>query len=293
VSSPPGLLAAGAPFRRSLPGREIELYPLRNNIGAALHPTAALVLYSRVVGVDLTVSNMAGTEQRRLVEFPAPRNRPIGFNWSRDGAWIVLSRGGASTLFGGPTDGDVWKMRSDGTELTNLTPDSPEDDGYPSFSGDGRWIVYRHGTRGHYDLYLMRQDGAGARRLTDGAANYLDPAFSPTANRIAFISNRGDPTSILYDVYVMDLGEDLSARSIRQVTATDAQEGHVVFSFDGEWLVFTSEQGGIVDETPLYPEPQAYGEIYAYRLADGTTVRLTHNKWEEGAPSWEKGIAPR
>jgi hypothetical protein len=32
--------------------------------------------------------------------------------------------------------------------------------------------------------------------------------------------------------------------------------------------------------------PQMYGEIYAYHLRDRTTVRVTHNKWEDGAPIW-------
>ena len=59
---------------------------------------------------------------------------------------------------------------------------------------------------------------------------------------------------------------------------------------DGERLAFTSEQGGIVYETPLFPQPQAYREIYAYRIADAATVRVTHNRWEDGAPSWEKGL---
>ena len=59
---------------------------------------------------------------------------------------------------------------------------------------------------------------------------------------------------------------------------------------DGERLAFTSEQGGIVYETPLFPQPQAYREIYAYRIADAATVRVTHNRWEDGSPSWEKGV---
>lgn len=32
--------------------------------------------------------------------------------------------------------------------------------------------------------------------------------------------------------------------------------------------------------------PQMYGELYAYRLADGLLVRLTHDKWEDGLPTW-------
>jgi Tol biopolymer transport system component len=288
------LLIDAGPHLRSIPGREVELYPLRANLGIALHPFEPVVLHSKAIGVDLTLTNLHDGGQRRLVEFTAPRNRPIGFGWSRNAEWIVLSRGGATALTNGPTDGDVWKVRADGSELSNLTPDSPAtDDGYPSFSGDGARIVFRRGTRGHYDLYLMKQDGSDVRRLTDGAANYLDPAFSPTAKRIAFLSNGTEPESVLYDVYLMELDDGYAVRSIRQITATDGQEGHVAFSHDGEWLVFTSEQGGISYETPLFPQPQAYGEIYAYRIADGTTVRLTHDWWEDGAPAWEKGVSTR
>jgi hypothetical protein len=32
--------------------------------------------------------------------------------------------------------------------------------------------------------------------------------------------------------------------------------------------------------------PQSYGEIWAQRLSDGLRVRLTHDKWEDGAPFW-------
>jgi hypothetical protein len=52
--------------------------------------------------------------------------------------------------------------------------------------------------------------------------------------------------------------------------------------------VFTSERGGLNDEHPLTPvfNPQPYGEIHVLRLEDGTTVRLTHDKWENGTPAW-------
>ena len=281
-------LVGGAPFMRTVLGRSVELFPVRPSLGSVLHPLEPILLRSDPPGAAFTVSTMDGNEQNRIVEFSAPRNRPFGFNYSRDGAWIVFSRGGSAAIFGGASDGDVWKMRSDGTELTNLTLNSPEDDGYPSFSGDGQWIVFRRGTRDRYDLYLMSHDGSNVRRLTDGGANYLDPVFSPTANRIAFISNRTAPSSVVYDVYLIELDDDRGVQSIRPITTTDGQEGHLAFSHDGEWLAFTSEQGGISDEQPLYPQPQAYGEIYALRLSDSTTIRLTHNKWEDGAPSWEK-----
>ena len=62
------------------------------------------------------------------------------------------------------------------------------------------------------------------------------------------------------------------------------------YSPDGSWLIYTSGKKGLSDEAPLVQEvlfnPQMYGELYAYRLADGESIRLTHNKWEDGAPVW-------
>ena len=94
----------------------------------------------------------------------------------------------------------VWKMRSDGSALQNLTPNTPGFDGYPSFSGDGKQIVFLSGKNGSLDLYLMNGDGSNVRRLTNDAADDLFPVFSPTSNQIAFVSNRDNPKSEIFDV---------------------------------------------------------------------------------------------
>jgi hypothetical protein len=74
----------------------------------------------------------------------------------------------------------------------------------------------------------------------------------------------------------------------RRLAAHPALDYNPVFSPDGHWLVFSSQRGGLNDEEALLSvfNPQPYGELYALRLADGLTVRLTHNKWEDGTPTW-------
>jgi len=185
---------------------------------------------------------------------------------------------------------DIWKMRADGSGAQNLTPGSRGSDGQPSFSGDGKRIAFRSGRSGSFDLYVMNADGTNVRRLTADAANDIFPVFSPPGNQIAFVSNRRDPSSNVYEIYLLELTTDGTSPRIRRLTHNDAQEGHLAFSPDGQWLIYSSEQAGISDEEPLIQSvvfgSQMYGEMYVTRIRDGFTVRLTHNKWEEGVPSW-------
>jgi Tol biopolymer transport system component len=184
-------------------------------------------------------------------------------------------------------------MRSDGSSLQNLTPNSPGFDGYPSFSGDGKQIVFTSGRGGSLDIYLMNADGTNVRRLTDDHATNLFPVFSPMANQIAFVSNRDNPKSDIFDIYLLDLDGDGAPGKVRRITRDEGQHGHLQYSYDGKWLIFTSERGGINDEQPIAPSPQMYGELYAYRIKDGAIVRLTHNKWEDGVPCWEAPLEVR
>jgi Tol biopolymer transport system component len=284
-------VAAGAPFRKRLPDREIDLYPIRY-FTALLNPRKDLLLLTAPgVGSGIFISRTDGTQQHKIFQYDVGQ---IGFassSWSRDGEWIAFSRGDVRNP---AAESDIWKMRWDGSELQNLTPDSPGNDSYPSFSGDGREIVFRSGRGGSSDLYLMNADGTNVRRLTNSPDDKVFPVFSPTSRQIAFLSNRDTPGPTLYEVYLLDLNNDGSPRQVRRVTHNNVQEGHPAFSYDGKWLIFSSEQGGISDEEPLVQaiqfDAQIYGEMYAYRIEDGTTVRLTHNKWEEGIPSWEAAI---
>lgn len=294
-------LVPGAPFRRPLPDRQVDLYPLRY-FSAILSPRENLIIHSAPTSfsypfsrpIDLLISRMDGSEQRKLLELGTKQNIFTEISWSKDGQWIAFTRGGGPAAVEGPKiEADVWKMRSDGNELQDLTPNTPGFDGSPSFSGDGKQIVFRSGRNGSLNLYLMNADGSNVRQLTNDKADYLFPAFSPVSNQVAFASNRDDPKGDIFDIYVLDFDPNGAPGEIRRITRDEGQHGHVQYSYDGKWLIFTSEAGGINDEQPLAPSSQMYGELYAYRLEDGTVVRLTHNKWEDGEPFWEAPLGDR
>ena len=241
----------------------------------------------------MILSDLNGNHEKEVKKINQDQLPWIGLNWSRDGNWIAYTVG---KMFASPADEtDIWKMRSDSSDAVNLTPNSPGNDGFPSFSGDGRRLVWRSGRTGNFDIFMMNSDGAGIRNLTDNPANDTFPAFSPLSNEIVFSSNRdgkldektGNHT---FELYTLQIKPDGAPGALRRLTRTQGQNAHPQYSPDGEWVIFTSEQGGINDEEPLLQSvmfcPQIYGELYALRLKDGKLIRLTHNKWEDGFANW-------
>jgi len=85
-----------------------------------------------------------------------------------------------------------------GSIIRNLTPKGYQ--GQPSFSSDGKWIVYeRDIAPGNNGVWLMRSDGTGLRRVTrnpfmrNGECGCdTDPNFSPDGRWISFVRIKKD-----------------------------------------------------------------------------------------------------
>ena len=290
------LLVASSPEYPRVPNRILALYPIRK-FGVSVDPTGQkLALTDSFYSSQyLAVTDLDGGKEQIIHDRKDRKVVPPIYvpTWSKDGAWIAFMSG---LPFGGPKEeNDVWKIRPDGSGAVNLTPNTPGSDGFADFSGDGRSIVFRSGRTGNFDVYLMNSDGTNVRNLTNHPAYDSFPAFSPFNDQIAFSSNRdgvpeGKTGVKSFEIYTLDLNPDGSPGKLQRLTNNPGQDSHPRYSPDGKWLVFSSESGGINDEEPLIQElffmPQTYGELYAIRLSDLKTVRLTHNKWEDGMPTW-------
>lgn len=86
-------------------------------------------------------------------------------------------------------------------------------------------------------LYSVeRANLAQLHRVTDASATAYDPAYSPDASRIAFVSNRdGNP-----EIYLMDA----DGRNALRLTHSPGADGHPVFTPDGQSVVFHSSRTG-------------------------------------------------
>lgn len=97
----------------------------------------------------------------------------------------------------------------------------------PDVSPDGRHVAYTHAR----DVWVMRRDGKGKRRLTTDGRFNEDPSWSPDGKRIVFSKN----PVVRPDLYVVKA----SGGKARQLTATaDHEERNAAWSPDGRRIAY-------------------------------------------------------
>ena len=289
-SDAPGAFLIHGPLSVDLPDRRVSLIGIRGYL-PAIDPTSGEIATSEAFS-RLVASRPDGTGKRVIYDLTgADRYRgpesAWGPSWSKDGQWLAFIVG--PPFASAAADVDIWRIRSDGSDPMNLTPDSDTNEALPDFSPDGRRIVFRSMRDGNAEIYLMNADGTDARRLTRHEATDTMPAFSSAGDRVAFTSFRDGN----FELYTIAFDEDGRPGLPERLTTSAGHDMHPRFSPDDQWVLFTSQRGEFNDELPLLRvsfQPQPYGELHAIRLADGTVVRLTHNKWEDGPTAWVRDV---
>ena len=290
-SDAPGAFLVHPPLPVDMPDRQVSLVGIRGYL-PAVDPTSGEIATSEAFA-RLVASRPDGSGKRVIHDLAGGADRyrgpdsAWGPSWSKDGRWLAFIVG--PPFASDAVDVDIWKIRSDGTGLVSLTPDSDANDALPDFSPDGRRIVFRSRRGGNADIYLMNADGGDVRRLTHHEATDTMPAFSSGGDRIAFTSLRDGN----FELYTVAIDEDGRAGPPERLTTSPGHDMHPRFSPDDEWVLFTSQRAELGDELPLLRvvfQPQPYGELHAVRLSDRTVVRLTHNKWEDGPTAWVRDV---
>ena len=207
--------------------------------------------------------------------------------WSPCGDRIAFARGRFFPATLGKSAAVIAAVQSDGSGLTAFT-DSSGNAGFPSWSPDGRSLVYRVVTANRSALMIVDLASRAIRRLTDSTGNDNSPAWSPRGDLIAFTSRR--PGDDDYEMYTIRP----DGTELRRITKGHGNMSHPAWSPDGTWLAFTGSAGGFKDEAALHPyNPQPYGEISVMR-ADGSEMHaLTDNQFEDGTPTWVPAAGAR
>ena len=110
----------------------------------------------------------------------------------------------------------------------------------------------------YMDIYTIKLDGTGLKRLTDAQGYDAEGSFSSDGKQIVFTSSRdGDP-----DLYIMDA----DGENVRQLTNTKGYDGGPFFSPDNKWVIFRSDR-----------DKEHMLQIYAISADGKTEVQLTKN----------------
>lgn len=185
----------------------------------------------------------------------------------------------------------------------------------PSFSPNGKKMVYISTIDGHEQLFVMNTDGTGSVQITRDDADHEDPAWSPNGKKIAFVYNK-DKLEVISMMNADGSGvERLTPESVRAI--------HPNWSPDGKKLAYCTDDDlapprkndsdiVVIDMTTrrastlitggtnTYPAFSPDGKFLAFRRmlgemnsevfianSDGSGARnLTNHQAFDGWPSW-------
>jgi TolB protein len=103
----------------------------------------------------------------------------------------------------------------------------------PSFSPDGKSMVFISEIAGKEQLFAMNLDGTNPRQVTRDDANHEDPAWSPDGKKIAFVSIKGD----LEQINLMNV----DGSGVEPLTPNDVRTIHPNWSPDGKSVAYCTD----------------------------------------------------
>jgi TolB protein len=177
---------------------------LTNNAGDDQYPT-----WSPDGNWIAFTSNRDGNQEIYIMRSDGSEVRNLTSNAAGDfaPAWFSVPRFlGLSTedwvAFTSNRDGnqEIYRIRPDGSGLTNLTK-NPSNDHSPSGFTGGGMLAFVTDRDGNPEIYTITADGGAPTNITNNFSQNLDPALDPSGKWIAFTSDRDGNL----EVYVINL----------------------------------------------------------------------------------------
>jgi TolB protein len=198
----------------------------------------------------MRLSDRSGWLDRRLGEGFRPRFSP-------DGRTVVYVTGG----------GEIRAMPAAGGKSVLVARGGFAND-TPSWSADGRLIAFsRQETAVRWNLYVVRPDGRGLRRVTRQARQAVTPAWSPDRHRLAFALQE---PSYRFQIYVVDA----DGRHLRRLSRGRASDSAPTWSPDGKQIGFVRQQGA------------SRSAVFVMRPDGSAAKRLSPSGMDAVQPSW-------
>ncbi|EYE99209.1 TolB family protein [Aspergillus ruber CBS 135680] len=205
-------------------------------------------------------------------------------SWSPDGKWVTFGYG---YWFQGRLSkpGYIYRAKSDGSyyqALTTNTSSSGSNAGFPSYSHDGKKIVYRV-YQPEFGLRVLDLETNKTATLTTERDNL--PFFSPDGEWILFTRNVTLPERGQFSNYEVCIirpdGTDFT-----KLTSSPANDAHAVWTADGR-IMWSSGMWGFQAEAATYDNTfQPYGQIMIMNVDGSNKTVLTNSMWEDSMPRY-------
>lgn len=182
----------------------------------------------------------------------------------------------------GPLNSAIYVADADGRHERLLIGGSALDMN-PSFSPDGRSVLFTSRRNGSADIYQVQIDGSRLERLTDDPAFDDQAVMAPDGRRVAFVSSRSGQA----EVWILDL----ETRQVRNLTDHPGGDYRPAWSPDGQWIAFTSDRGsdgaraGTPARTGQFSPTQATG-LHVVRTDGSGLRRVTDSGVSVGGAAW-------
>ena len=152
-----------------------------------------------------------------------------------DGQWIVFEA--AQDLPNDQLQGSLWKVRSDGSRVMQLTdgPSGGTDDRQPNWSPVGDRILFQRRAPGrdNWSLWTIASDGTDIRQVSLDLSGATDASWSPDGRWIVYSSDAGQlPAPNLFVI------STAGGEPIRLTHDARHGDGAASWSPDGKWIAF-------------------------------------------------------
>lgn len=172
------------------------------------------------------------------------------------------------TSYRDDSNGEIYAMNTDGSNITRLTFDNIQD-GRASWASNYQHIAFASGPANNRDIFVMNANGNGRRNISNSYGADEDwPEWAPQGNHVIYSSNRDGN----HEIYLYNSDNETSTR----LTNRTQDDKWPTYSPDGSKIAFQSNLGSGSGLTEIF-----------IMNADGTNIlRLTNSPALDQMPTW-------